>query len=68
MYVPAGVSVREATREGVLLSDGEFVATRSLIWCAGVRPDPLVDELGRTTDRGRLVVDEYLTVPGHPEV
>jgi NADH dehydrogenase len=62
------VSVREATREGVLLSDGEFVATRSLIWCVGARPDPLVDELGLKTERGRLVVDEYLTVPGYPEV
>ena len=66
--VRTGVSVREATREGVRLSTGEFVATRSLIWCVGVRPDPLVDELGLKTERGRLVVDEYLTVPGHPEV
>jgi NADH:ubiquinone reductase (H+-translocating) len=66
--VRTGVSVREATREGVLLSDGEFVATRSLIWCVGVRPDPLVDELGLKTERGRLVVDEYLSVPGYPEV
>src|SRR5919112_67329 len=54
--------------EGVQLTDGEFVATRSLICCVGVRPDPLVDELGLKTERGRLVVDEYLTVPGHPEV
>jgi NADH:ubiquinone reductase (H+-translocating) len=66
--VRTGVSVREATSEGVQLTDGEFVATRSLIWCVGVRPDPLVDELGLKTERGRLVVDEYLTVPGHPEV
>jgi NADH:ubiquinone reductase (H+-translocating) len=66
--VRTGVSVREATREGVRLSDGEFVATRSLIWCVGARPDPLVDELGLKTERGRLVVDEYLTVPGYPDV
>jgi NADH dehydrogenase len=66
--VRTGVSVKEATSEGVQLTDGEFVATRSLIWCVGVRPDPLVDELGLKTERGRLVVDEYLTVPGHPEV
>jgi NADH:quinone reductase (non-electrogenic) len=62
------VSVREATSEGVQLTDGEFVATRSLIWCVGVRPDPLVSEMGLKTERGRLVVDEYLTVPGHPDV
>jgi NADH:quinone reductase (non-electrogenic) len=66
--VRTGVSVREATSEGVQLTDGEFVRTMSLIWCVGVRPDPLVDELGLKTERGRVVVDEYLAVPGHPEV
>jgi NADH:quinone reductase (non-electrogenic) len=66
--VRTGVSVREATSEGVQLTDGEFVPTMSLIWCVGVRPDPLVDELGLKSERGRVVVDEYLTVPGHPEV
>ncbi|MFH9246444.1 NAD(P)/FAD-dependent oxidoreductase [Streptomyces lydicus] len=66
--VRTGTSVKEATSEGVLLDDGEFIASRSLIWCVGVRPDPLVDGLGLPTDKGRLCVDAYLTVPGHPEV
>jgi NADH dehydrogenase len=61
-------SVKEATRDGVHLSDGEFVPTRSLIWCVGVRPDPLVQSLGLETQQGRLVVDEFLSVPGHPDV
>jgi NADH:ubiquinone reductase (H+-translocating) len=61
-------SVKQATRDGVHLSDGEYVPTRSLIWCVGVRPDPLVSGLGLPTDQGRLVVDEFLTVPGHPDV
>jgi NADH dehydrogenase len=61
-------SVREATRDGVHLSNGDFVATRALIWCVGVRPDPLVESLGLQTRAGRLVVDEFLTVPGHPDV
>jgi NADH dehydrogenase len=34
----------------------------------GVRPDPLVEALGLETRQGRLVVDEFLTVPGHPDV
>jgi NADH dehydrogenase len=63
-----GTSVKEATAEGVHLSDGEFVPTRSLIWCVGVRPDPLVDSLGLPIKQGRLVVDEFLTVPGYPDV
>src|SRR5919112_1151086 len=61
-------SVKEATRDGVHLSNGEYVPTRSLIWCVGVRPDPLVSSLDLPTEQGRLVVDEYLTVPGHPDV
>jgi NADH dehydrogenase len=66
--VRLGVSVAEATHEGVRLTDGSFVATRSLIWCVGVRPDPLVQDLGLETVKGRLLVDAYLNVPGHPEV
>jgi NADH dehydrogenase len=66
--VRTGISVMEATGDGVMLTDGSFIPTRSLIWCVGVRPDPLVADLGLVTARGRLFVDEYLTVPGHPEV
>jgi NADH dehydrogenase len=61
-------SVKDATAEGVHLSDGDFVPTKSLIWCVGVRPDPLIDGLGLETKQGRLVVDEFLTIPQHPDV
>ena len=61
-------SVKQVTSQGVHLSDNSFVPTRSLIWCVGVRPDPLVTQLGLETMRGRLVVDEFLRVPGRPEV
>ncbi len=66
--VRTGTSVQHASADGVKLSDGEFVASRSLIWCVGVRPDPLVERLGQPLANGRLVVDEYLSVPGHPEI
>jgi NADH dehydrogenase len=68
MEVRMGTSVREATGDGVMLTDGEFVPTRTLVWCVGVRPDPLVESLGLPTDRGRLVVDEYLSVPDDPDL
>ncbi|WP_020666352.1 NAD(P)/FAD-dependent oxidoreductase [Amycolatopsis nigrescens] len=61
-------SISEATADGVTLTTGEFVPTRSLVWCVGVRPDPLVDDVGLETTKGRLVVDPRLGVPGHPEV
>jgi NADH dehydrogenase len=69
-----GVEIRtntsgaEATSDGVKLSDGEFVPTRSLIWCVGVRPDSLVGGLDLPTDKGRLCVDEFLGVPGRAGV
>ncbi|MFJ8822918.1 NAD(P)/FAD-dependent oxidoreductase [Streptomyces sp. NPDC102467] len=66
--VRTGTSVKEATRDGVLLDDGEFVASRTLVWCVGVRPDPLVESLGQPLERGRLLVDPFLGVPGHAEV
>jgi NADH dehydrogenase FAD-containing subunit len=66
--IRTGTSVKEATGEGVLLDDGQFVRTHSLIWCVGVRPDPLVEEMGLPSERGRLCVDEYLQVPDRPEV
>ncbi|HEV7654083.1 MAG TPA: FAD-dependent oxidoreductase [Mycobacteriales bacterium] len=59
-------SVKEATGDGVTLSDGSSVPTRSLIWCVGVRPDHLVETLGLPTEKGRLVVDADLSVPGQP--
>src|SRR5919107_872260 len=66
--VRMGVSVEEAGHDGVRLTTGENVATRSLIWCVGVRADPLLESLGLKTEKGRVVVDEFMRVPGHPEV
>jgi NADH dehydrogenase len=60
-------SVSEAKPGAVLLSDDTELATRTLIWCVGVRPEPVVEGLGMETKQGRLVVDEYLQVPGHPD-
>ncbi|MBV9312668.1 MAG: FAD-dependent oxidoreductase [Pseudonocardia sp.] len=62
--VRTGQSVANVLPGQVLLSTGEKVATCSLIWCVGVRADPLVDGLDLETNRGRLVVDEYMAVPG----
>ena len=66
--VLTGESVAEALDGQVQLSTGEKVATRSLIWCVGVRADPLVDGLDLETNRGRLVVDEFMSVPGAADI
>jgi NADH dehydrogenase len=66
--VRTGQSVTTALADAVQLSTGEKVATRSLIWCVGVRPDSLVASLSLPTNRGRLVVDEFMAVPGAPGI
>ena len=66
--VRMGDTVEEATADGVKLKSGEVVGTRSLVWCVGVRPDPVVEETGLATQKGRVVVESTLAVPGRPEV
>jgi len=51
----------------------DVIATRTVIWAAGVTASPLAgllaERAGLDVDRaGRLVVDPDLSVPGHPEV
>ena len=67
--VRTGQSVATALDSSwVQLSTGEKVATHSLIWCVGVRPDPLMAGLDLDTNQGRLVVDEFMSVPGAPDI
>jgi NADH:ubiquinone reductase (H+-translocating) len=66
--VRMGQSVAKALEDCVQLSTGEMVPTRSLIWCVGVRAKPLVEGLDLATNRGRLVVDEFMAVPGAPGI
>jgi NADH dehydrogenase len=66
--VLTGESVTEASDGYVQLSTGDKVSTRSLIWCVGVRADPLVEGIDLETSQGRLVVDEFMAVPGAPDI
>ncbi|MER6798687.1 NAD(P)/FAD-dependent oxidoreductase [Amycolatopsis mediterranei] len=61
-------SVDHADAKGVTLTNGDAVPARTLVWCVGVRPDPLVAGLGLETAKGRLVVTEQLNVPGRDDV
>jgi NADH:ubiquinone reductase (H+-translocating) len=61
--VLTGQSITKALDGYVELTTGEKTPTRSLIWCVGVRADPLVDDINLATNRGRLVVNEFMVVP-----
>src|SRR5215471_7765935 len=57
---------RVANYDGVVvtLSDGTSIPTATLIWTAGVKPSPVIASLGCKTERGRLLVNEDMSVPG----
>ncbi|MGY1730829.1 NAD(P)/FAD-dependent oxidoreductase [Geodermatophilus sp. SYSU D01045] len=61
-------SVVSADEDAVVLTDGETIPTRTLVWGAGVVAHPLVGRLGLPLRRGRLAVDPDLAVPGAPGV
>ena len=49
--------------------DGERLAAHTVIWAAGNVASPLAAQLGAPIDRvGRVLVNQDLTVPGHPEI
>lgn len=51
------------------LADGHQIAANTLIWTAGVRAEELADRLGaKQAASGRLVIEDTLQLPGHPEV
>jgi NADH dehydrogenase len=61
--------LREVTAHDVLISTGERINTRTLVWTAGVKPSPLVSDLGLPLDEtGRIVVDAEMRVEGHEEI
>ena len=64
-----GMTVTNVTPEGVEIKGGQFVPARTVIWGAGNAASPLGKTLGAPIDKaGRVVVNEDLTIPGHPEI
>jgi NADH dehydrogenase len=60
-----GVRVTAVDEHGATLSSGQFIAARTVVWCAGMRASPLATQLGVPLDRmGRLPVDDHLRVVG----
>src|SRR5215475_14224652 len=48
----------------VTLSDGMSIPAATLIWTAGVKPSPIIESLPGQKERGRLLVNEDMSVPG----
>lgn len=61
-------SVAEVTATCARLTDGAEIPTRTVMWCVGVRPDPMVEALGLPVEKGRLAVTTRLMSVRHNNV
>jgi NADH dehydrogenase len=60
--------VEKASADGVLAGDA-WLNAGTRVWAAGIEASPLVSDLpGEHDATGRSHVDQYLTLPSHPEV
>ncbi len=65
VHTRLGVRVAAVGEDRVTLSTGEMLAASTVVWCAGMRANPMTADLGVERDRlGRVAVDDYLRVPG----
>jgi NADH dehydrogenase len=55
-----GVRVDAVDADGIKLSSGEFIPARTVVWCAGMCPNPVVATLPGEHDHGRLAVDQFM--------
>jgi NADH:quinone reductase (non-electrogenic) len=66
--VRTGARATNLTEQGVQVN-GEFIPCRVKIWAAGNTASFVGKTLGAPVDRcGRVIVNDDLTIPGHPEV
>jgi NADH:ubiquinone reductase (H+-translocating) len=62
-----GASLAAVEPDCAVLSDGERIATATVVWCAGMRANPLTEVVPVARDRlGRLPVDPFMRVIGVP--
>jgi NADH dehydrogenase len=63
-----GSLVTNVTEDRVSVG-GETIEAGTILWAAGVSASPVGKSLGAPLDRvGRVLVNEDLTIPGHPEI
>jgi NADH dehydrogenase len=69
MEILTETTLASAEQDAVTLSTGERIATRLLCWTAGVRPAPVVGQLGLPLGPGgRIEVDPTMRVAGSSNV
>src|SRR5215475_3945153 len=60
-----GIDIVEIGPSGVMLKSGEEIPAATVVWCAGMRANPLTQLFPVEPDRfGRVPVDEFMRVKG----
>ncbi len=62
--VRTNTTLEAVTATSARLSTGEVVPTRMLVWTAGIKAHPVVEQMGLPLAKGRIRTDEFLSVPG----
>lgn len=60
--------VTDIDERGVALSSGERIDAGTVLWAAGVQASGVGAMVGEVDRVGRVIVEDDLSVPGHPEV
>jgi NADH dehydrogenase len=67
--IHVGTTLESVSPAEAMLGDGTRIPTNTVVWTAGVAPNPLLREWSLPLDeKGRVEVDELLRVPGHEHV
>jgi NADH:ubiquinone reductase (H+-translocating) len=67
--VRTNAAIAAATEDGFRLTDGQLVEGGVFVWAGGVKaPELVADSELPTGHNGRVKVDRYLRVLGHPEI
>lgn len=62
-------TVKEVRKDGVVINDGEFLPAGIVVWASGVTAPEVVKQWDVEQGRGgRILVNDHLQVPGHPDV
>jgi NADH dehydrogenase len=69
MEIHVGTTLESVSADEAVLGDGTRIPTNTLVWTAGVAPNPALREWSLPLDeKGRVEVDELLRVRGHEHV
>jgi NADH dehydrogenase len=67
--IRTGTTLAEVEPHAATLSDGTRIETETVVWTAGVKANPILEEWGLPLDdRGRVQVDSFLRVDGREDV